>query len=200
MPSTKPGRRPGTPATREGILAAARESFGAAGFERATIRDIAARAAVDPALVIHYFGSKDALFATAMQLPVEPAAFAARIFADGPECAGTRLAEAFLALWEDPRFAAQVRGILRAAVSHEAAAASLRTFIEGQVVEAVTGHLGEQARLHIELAGSHLVGLAFARYILRAEPLASASLPALIDLVAPVLQGYLSGAVPGSAL
>ncbi len=197
MPATKPGRRPGSPTTRDAILRAAREAFGAAGFERATIRDIAARAAVDPALVLHYFGSKDALFATAMELPIEPAAFAAEIFAQGPERAGSRLAETFLALWEDPRFAAQVRGILRAAVSHVSAAASLRAFIEGQVVEAVTGHLGEDARLRIELAGSHLVGIAFARYILQAEPLAAASVPELVALVGPVLQGYLSGVIPG---
>ena len=199
MQHKMPGRRPGSPATRDAILAAAREAFGAVGFERATIRDIAARADVDPALVIHYFGSKGALFATAMELPIKPAEFAARIFADGPERAGECLAEAFLALWEDPRFAAQVRGILRAAVSHDSAAASLRTFIEGQVVDAVTGYLGEDARLRFELAGSHLIGLAFARYILRAEPLASASVAELVALLGPTLQTYLAGVLIGDA-
>lgn len=191
------GRRPGSPATREAILGAARKVFGAAGFERATIREIAQRAKVDPALVLHYFGSKDGLFSAAMALPIDPQEFAARILADGIEGAGVRLAHAFLALWEEPRLAAQVRGILRAAVSHESAADSLRAFIEGQVVGSVAGYLGEDARLRAELAGSHLVGLAFARYILRAEPLASAPLDEIVALVGPALQGYFSGAAQG---
>lgn len=191
MPSTKPGRRPGSPATRDAILRAARESFAAAGFERATIRDIAARAGVDPALVMHFFGSKDGLFSAAMALPVDPAQFSTLIFGSGIQDAGKRLAEAFLLLWETEPFADQVRGILRAAVSHEAAAASLRAFIEGQILGFAASYVGDEGSLRVELAASHLVGLALARYIVKAEPLASMPRASIVAIVGPVLQGYL---------
>lgn len=192
-----PGRRPGSPQTREAIVRAAREAFGAVGFERATIRDIAGRADVDPALVMHYFGSKDGLFSAAMTLPIEPAAFAASVLAGGLEGAGERLVDTFLAIWENPQLADQARGILRAAVSHESAAERLRSFIEGQVVGNIAGYLGEEARTRIELAGAHLIGLAFARYILRAEPLASIPRAEVAEIVGPIIQGYLSGAMKG---
>src|SRR2546421_12192837 len=68
------GRPAGSPPNREAILAAARDQFAARGYESATIRGIAAAAGVDPALVHHYFGSKDRLFAAAVELPLAPSA------------------------------------------------------------------------------------------------------------------------------
>ncbi len=68
------GRRPGNPAiTRQSILEAARATFARAGYERATIRAIASAAAVDPALVHHYFGTKEELFVAAHEIPISPA-------------------------------------------------------------------------------------------------------------------------------
>ena len=84
------GRRPGDSSTRDGILEAARASFAEHGYDRATIRDIAARAAVDPALVIHYFGSKEALFTEALRLPLAPGEVLARAMDAGPEHWGRR--------------------------------------------------------------------------------------------------------------
>ena len=66
------GRRPGAPDTRAAVLAAARAAFAAKGFGGTTIRAVAADAGVDPALVHHYFGTKDDLFLAAMELPVDP--------------------------------------------------------------------------------------------------------------------------------
>lgn len=77
MPRT--GRRPGAGATREKILAAARSHFGEAGYDGGTVRGIAAGAEVDPALVMHYFGSKEGVFRAAMDFPIDPAEFIPRL-------------------------------------------------------------------------------------------------------------------------
>ena len=79
MPRT--GRRPGTGGTREKILAAARSRFGQEGYDGTTIRGIAAGAGVDPALVPHYFGSKEGVFLAAVEFPVDPAEFIPRLLA-----------------------------------------------------------------------------------------------------------------------
>src|SRR5213592_3788115 len=54
-------------ATRAAILDAARERFAKDGYERATIRAIAADAGIDPAMVMRYYGSKEKLFAAAAE-------------------------------------------------------------------------------------------------------------------------------------
>ena len=77
------GRRPGNQDTRETILAAARQAFAERGFDRASIRQIATAAAVDPALVHHYFGRKDALFREATAIPVDPDVVVPHVFAEG---------------------------------------------------------------------------------------------------------------------
>src|SRR6478736_3824002 len=63
------GRRPGANQTRTQIAAAARTQFAEAGYERATFRSIATAAGVDPALVVHFYGSKADLFRQVMGLP-----------------------------------------------------------------------------------------------------------------------------------
>src|SRR5207244_1027279 len=68
--ASRSGRRGGDSGTKEAILAAARARFGDLGYDRATIRGIAADAGVDAALVHHFYGTKDQLFAAAMRLPV----------------------------------------------------------------------------------------------------------------------------------
>src|SRR3954469_15074035 len=87
------GRRPGDPQTRSAITASARRSFAQAGYDRATIRAIAAPAGVDPALVVHYFGSKEALFRDVMQLPPGAADRIAHLGEGPAHSIGRRLAE-----------------------------------------------------------------------------------------------------------
>ena len=72
MTGTARGRRPGAPDTRAAVLVAARASFAEQGYRGTTIRAVASTAGVDPALVHHYFGTKDDLFLAAMELPVDP--------------------------------------------------------------------------------------------------------------------------------
>ena len=88
---TSRGRRPGAPDTRAEVLAAARASFAEKGFRGTTIRAVAASAGVDPALVHHYFGSKDDLFLAALQMPVDPREVLAPVVALGPDGAAARL-------------------------------------------------------------------------------------------------------------
>jgi AcrR family transcriptional regulator len=188
------GRRPGRSTTRDDVLAAAREAFSELGFEKATIRDIAARAGVDPALVMQFFASKHGLFVAAMELPFDPAAVVAAVL-DGPESdLGVRMVATFLRMWDDPDSGPRMVGLLRAAATQEAAAARLRELIEDQILGPVADRLaGADARLRVQLVGSQLVGLGFARYVLRLEPLASAPADELCRRIGPTVQRYVSG-------
>ena len=94
------GRRPGHQDTREAILAAAREAFAERGFDGASIRLIAAGAGVDPALVHHYFGTKDQLFLDAMQAPIDPAQIIPQALAGGVDGVGERLVRTLLGVWD----------------------------------------------------------------------------------------------------
>jgi AcrR family transcriptional regulator len=180
------------PATRERILAAARASFEERGYDGASIRDVAARAGVDSALVHHYFGSKQQLFVAAMELPFDPAVEVPRLAVGDPERLGERLAAFVLDAWEDPHVRPVIVGLIRSAVSDPIAASMLRDLIVTgplPAIAAVAG--GPDADLRAELAGSQLIGLVLARHVLGVEPLASTDLASLARLLGPALQHYL---------
>lgn len=199
------GRRSGGPATRERILGAARASFGERGYDGASIRDVAARAEVDPALVHHYFGSKQQLFIAAMELPFDPAVEVPRLAAGDPDGLGERLARFVVEAWEDPSVRPIIVGLIRSAASDPVAAGMLRELVLRGPLRAVASvAAGPDAHLRAELAGSQLVGLAFARHVLAVEPLASADRETLVGLLGPTLQRYLvassgSGSSPPTA-
>src|SRR3954468_13618000 len=96
------GRRPGQTETREKILDAARHRFAELGYDGATIRGIAADAGVNAALLHHFFGSKQELFAATMNLPGNPAELVPSILAGPRSGIGERLVRAFLAVWAAP--------------------------------------------------------------------------------------------------
>lgn len=188
------GRRPGSSGSREAILDAARDSFGRSGYDATSLRAIARSAGVDPALVHHFFGSKEQVFTAAMALPVDPARLIAEVLEPGPEQVGERLARRFLALWETPATRAPLLGLIRSAVSHEQAAALLRGFLTTVVLGRIAAALDRpDAELRATLCGSQLVGLAMVRYVVKVEPLASAHPETVIRLIAPTLQRYLTG-------
>lgn len=191
MPRT--GRRRGSSDTRERILRAARESFGERGFDGASIRDVAGRAGVDPALVHHYFGSKQQLFVAAMEWPMDPRVAIPRVAAGDVDGLGERLAAFVLELWDDPAFQPVIVGLIRSAASDPVAARMLREVVGGGPLPALaTLAAGPDPELRAEMVGATLIGLATARYILRVEPLASADRPALVALLGPTLQRYLA--------
>lgn len=188
------GRRPGESSARADILEAARASFAERGYERATIRDIAGRAAVDPALVIHYFGSKEALFGAALELPLQPREVFARGLAAGREQLGATIVRTFLEAWEPPENRVRLMAMLRSALTNEAAMGMIRDLLVREVFGPITAALGvPDARLRATLVGSQFVGLAVMRYVGRIEPLASAPIDTLVTAIGPTLQRYLTG-------
>jgi AcrR family transcriptional regulator len=179
------------------VLAAAREAFGEKGFDGATIRGIAAVAGVDPALVHHYFGTKDALFLAAVEAPADPADLLPEVLAGDPDGLGERILRMFLRVWDGPIQSAGL-ALVRSAVANEWTARLLREFLVTRVIRRVVGTLDvppEEREARGSLVASQLVGLIMARYVLRIEPLASASREALVAALAPTLQRYLTGEV-----
>jgi AcrR family transcriptional regulator len=214
------GRRGGDSGTREAILAAARARFGEVGYDRATIRGIAAAAGVDPALVHHFFGPKESLFAAAMRLPFTPSEVvdAALSFPAGPFPAGggagdgsagggepggglgEHVLRTLLGIWDVPEGRAAFLGLLRSAVASEQAAAMLREFatqaILGRIAQVARQATGDgDAEYRAALAASQVLGLAFARYVLQLGPIAAAGGEDLAAAIGPTLDRYLTGEI-----
>jgi AcrR family transcriptional regulator len=188
------GRRPGRQDTKEAILAAAREAFAEKGFDGASIRYIATSAGVDPALVHHYFGTKDQLFLAAMKIPIDPGKIIPQVAAGGIDGLGERLIRTFLGIWDSPVGAAGV-ALLRSAVRNELAARLLREFITTQVMRRVLSHLDldpAEVPTRASLVGSQILGLAMMRYVIKLEPLASAAPESVAAAIGPTIQRYIS--------
>jgi AcrR family transcriptional regulator len=197
--SRKTGRRPGSPQTREAIAAAARTLFAEHGYDRATIRKIAAAARVDPALVVHFFGSKEELFAEVMALPTAVGDVMEQIAAGEREGVGRRLAQLVVGMLENPATRVIVLGRIRSASSHPDAANLVRETVARDLLRLATALGTDNAELRATLVGSHLVGVAFARYIVHVEPLASVDAAGLVDLLAADFQRYLVDPLPITA-
>lgn len=191
--SARGGRRRGESGTREAILAAARESFGSAGFSGTTIRGVARTAGVDPALVHHFFGNKEALFGAAMELPFDPAVVVADLLAGGLEGLGERVVRAFLAVWDGTPGQGPMLALLRSAVTDEQAAGSLRAFLSRVLLTPLAqAAADDDPELRANLAASQMIGLAVARYVVQLEPLASAGCDDLARALGPTLDRYLT--------
>jgi AcrR family transcriptional regulator len=192
------GRRPGTGGTREKILGAARAHFARAGFEAATVRAIAAGARVDPALVLHYFGSKQELFRASVDFPLDPALLIPPLLEPGVDGLGERLVRFFLETWDSPA-GRPLLALIRSAVATNDAAALLREFVSREVLGRLARALEvDEPRLRASLAASTLIGLAMLRYVVRLEPLASARSDEIAIWLGPTVQRYLSEALPAA--
>jgi AcrR family transcriptional regulator len=183
------GRRPGQTQTRDDILAAARNQFGQRGYNGATIRGIAAEAGVNPALVHHFFGSKEQVFVAALNLPMTPSKVAEAILQGPRDQIGERMIRMFLGLWSAPETRQPFLALVRSVASNEQIASLMRQFLEHTVVGPVSAAL-DLPPLRITGAASQGIGLAMARYVIKVEPLASATDDEVVELVAPVLQHY----------
>lgn len=184
------------PGARERILQAARDEFSERGYDKTSMRGIAKAAGVDAALVHHYFGTKDDVFAAAIEMSFEPAtAVPAVLGQGGTEGIGERLARYFIGVWENPATRAPLLAVVRSALTNETAAKVLRTFVLRRLLERVAAELDvPDPTFRAELAASHMVGIAILRYVIKAEPLASADPEQIIEMVAPTLQRYLTEA------
>lgn len=190
------GRRPGDSGTREAILAAARTHFAERGFRGATIRGIAAEAGVDPALVHHFFGTKQELFAAIIEFPVSPAMIRERLEAVPAQAIGEQLTRTFLTIWGMPDAQDRLRALLRTAVTDERAMRMIREFVLETILEPIARRVGpDEPRLRASLAGTQLIGFGLLRYVFEVEPLASAPPDRVVAALAPTVQRYLTGSI-----
>jgi AcrR family transcriptional regulator len=193
------GRRPGNQDTKQSILESARAVFAERGFDKASIRAIAARAQVDPALVHHYFGTKDKLFLASMNAPIDPAELIPKAMAGPRDEVGERLVRLVLSVWDSSAGAAAI-ALLRSAMSNEWTARLMREFVITQVLRRAVAELGideAQAPTRAALVATQVGGLAVVRYILKVEPVASAPAEQLVAAIGPNVQRYLTGDLPG---
>jgi len=190
------GRRPGGPDTRAAVLVAARSSFAEKGFRGTTIRAVAAAAGVDPAMVHHYFGTKDNLFLASMELPLDPRQVVMSV-SEGPvEEVAERLLAAMLAVWDDE----VLQPALLTVVRHVLEPGGQRLFSQGflpVVIQPIGVALGlDEPQHRMTLVASQVMGLVLMRYVMRVEPLAAMSQADVIATYAPTLQRYLTGELP----
>jgi AcrR family transcriptional regulator len=194
QPLRRGGRRPGTSGTREAILAAASRHFAQRGYDRASLRGIAAEAGVDQKLIAHFFGSKQQLFVAAVGLPFNPGEVLPAILSGDRATVGERLAALLVNVLEQPELHQRLTGVVRAAASEPEVARMLREFLTRELFGPAAEFLGvEDGPFRANLVGSQIVGLVMARYVVAIEPLASMPPDAVAAAVAPTLQRYLLG-------
>jgi AcrR family transcriptional regulator len=200
-PRRGPGRRAGESRTREAILDAARRRFGEQGYDRATIRAIAADAGVNPALVHHFYRTKERLFAAAMQLPVVPSDIITLVLGAERDRLGDdflpRIGEVLIATmlqaWDVADIRTAFLGLLRSAATSEQGVIMLREFVTSTILASLIQVADTENRDRPALVASQVVGLGFARYVLGLEPLASATTEDLVVAIGPTMQRYLTG-------
>jgi AcrR family transcriptional regulator len=195
LPQVRRGRRSAGDHSREAILASARKLFAEQGFEGTSLRQVAREASVDPAMVHHFFRGKDELFAVSVELPADPAEVLAGVGSTEPGARAEAIVRAVLRLWESPAqygLAAFVRGT----IGSKAKTAMLREVVNRTILSRVMAGVpgpAEEVRLRGNLVASQVMGLMLTRYVIRLEPLASATQDDVVRMVAPNIQHYLTG-------
>jgi AcrR family transcriptional regulator len=201
-PARRPrrGRRPGASGTRDAIAEAARRCFGEVGYDRAGIRDVAELAGVDPALVMHYYGSKQKLFVSVMALPFEPEDVLPALVRDVAADAGERFARFIVGVHERPEQRMVMVGMVRAAAAEPEIADLVRELVSARIVDAIAAGLDvPDAGARASLVASQVIGLIMARYVIRIDPLARLAPDTLVAALAPVFQHYLTDPLPPGA-
>lgn len=193
---TSRGRRPGAPDTRAEVLAAARTSFAGKGFRGTTIRAVAASAGVDPALVHHYFGTKDDLFLAALEMPVDPRQLLVPVIAQGPDGAGERLVRTLLSVWDDPEHQVRLLAVARSVLSEDGATLLKDGFIPVVVGPALAQLVTDRPDVRVPLVASQVVGLIVTRYLIALPAMADMPAEDVVGRVGPVIQQYLTGDLP----
>ncbi len=171
--------------------------FAANGFERTTIRAVAKRAEVDPALVHHYFGSKVDLFTASIALPVDPREVLAPVYTAPTEDLGRALATALLGVWDSSHRDAAV-AMFRSEIAG-GDGGLIRVFLLEVALDPLISRIDlptGTGRLRAELVATQMTGVMLVRYVLAFEPLASLPSEQVVEIVGPTLQRYLTGALP----
>jgi AcrR family transcriptional regulator len=186
------GRRPGNADTRGEIVDAAKRVFAEKGYDGTSLRGVAREAGVDPALVHHYFDGKASLFVAAMALPFDPRQV--KEHAAGPEYSGSRTIEGFLTMWDLAEGTGSSFALcLSAMAASTNVADAMREFVNERVWSVLRHNEGETEtvrRRRTAMVSSQLMGLAFARYILRVPPMSTATPKQIGRWVGPTLDRY----------
>ena len=191
-PKGRTGRRPGTPDTREAILTEARRQFATRGYDATSLRGIAADAKVDPALLIHYFGTKEGLFTAATGLPARLSDLFAGLDGSDVHESADALVRGYLQVVDSDQSRNAILALVRSAVSQEKAAAMLREFLTAELLSVIAGWTqAPNAPLRAALVAAQLVGIAMLRHVVRVEPVVRASPDEIVALVTPVIEQYL---------
>jgi AcrR family transcriptional regulator len=193
------GRRPGNQDTKQSILEAARTVFAEKGYDSGSIRAIAAAAEVDPALVHHYFGTKEKLFLACLNAPINPAELVPQAIEGPRDQIGERLVRLVLSVWDSPAGVAAV-AMFRSALSNEWTARLLREFVITQVLRKAAAEVSmnpAEAPMRAGLMATQIAGLLTARYVLKIEPIAGAPAETLVRAVGPNIQRFLTEPLPG---
>jgi len=189
---SRTGRRPGNPNTHDDILAAALRQFATRGYEATSLRSIATAAQVDPALLIHYFGTKEALFAAATGLPSGLSELLGEVGDLPLHEAAEALVRGYLQVVDSDNSRNAILALVRSAVSNERAALVLREFVAAELLGFVRRlTVRPDASFRASLVAAQLVGIAMLRHVIRVAPLAKASPEQIVGIVAPMIEQYL---------
>ncbi|WP_284976574.1 TetR family transcriptional regulator [Arthrobacter sp. efr-133-TYG-104] len=189
------GRRSAGDHSRDDILAAARKLFAEQGFDGTSLRQVAREAAVDPAMVHHFFKGKDELFASSVELPADPAVFLADVETSSPSRRAEAIVRAVLLLWEGPAHHGLI-AFVRGTLGSTAKTALMREMVNRTILTRLMVGLpgpAQEVRMRGNLVATQVVGLMLVRYVVRLEPIASATQEDVIRMVAPNIQRYLTG-------
>jgi AcrR family transcriptional regulator len=193
----RPGRPAGSSDTRDRILANARALFARNGIANTSIRAVAAATGVDSALVHHYFGTKEKLFAAAVRVPIDPMDIIGPLRQVPVEELGHAIPSMLLPLWDSELgtgLIATLRSIMAGSEVN-----LFRSFIQDVIAVEVGTRVDNPPGtgiIRIQFVASQLVGVLMARYILHLEPFTSLPVEQIIDTIAPNLQRYLTGDLP----
>ena len=196
MPKTAitPGPRDERGVLAARIIGAAREEFAQHGWAGTTIRAVARAADVDPALVYHYFGSKEGLLDAATNPPQRWLDSVATVWATPIEDLGAALITLLLASWADAEIGPTLRAILQTAAHEPVTREKLRRVVEGSLMGVADLGSGDRDRLlRTGLVSSQMMGFALMRYVWKIEPIASMTDDEAIAAIAPNLQHYVNG-------
>ncbi len=190
----KRGRPSGVSDTRDRILASARELFAHNAAGKISVRAVAADAGVDPALVHHYFGTKEKLFAEAVNVPIDPSAVLAVLHATPVDELGRAVASVVLGIWES-ELGPRLKATLRSAIAGDELP-MFGNFLRDVVLAEVATRIDDppgSGIIRVEFAASQILGAIMARHVMALQPLASVPLERVVDVLAPTLQRYFTG-------
>jgi AcrR family transcriptional regulator len=192
--NTPPGPRNERGVLSARILSAARDEFAQHGWAGTTMRAVARAADVDPALVYHYFGSKEALLDASTNPPQRWLESVAKTWTTPVDALGEALLRLMLGAWADEEIGPVLRAVLLTAAHDESTREKLRRVVEGSLLGVSQLGVDERDRLRRSgLISSQIMGLAMMRFVWRIEPVTSMTDDELVAAIAPNLQHYIQG-------